>query len=120
MNNKTLLCTLLIGTYFLIGCGSGGGGDDSVAPPPSTVVLTTYYDTPTNTMIFETGPVLTDAAGQPTTTKHGAWQTYFPAADGSGMQWQRIFVNGTWDNQQNWTEYNADSSIRDTMSDGLN
>lgn len=126
MNKKTIiLCASLTAVcctvFFITGCGSGGGGGDSAPPaPPSTVVLTTYYDTPTNTQIFETGPVLTDSAGQPTTTKHGAWQTYFSAADGSAIQWLRTYVNGNWDDQQNWTEYNADSSIRDTINDGLN
>lgn len=102
---------------LVVGCSGGGGGDAASPPVPATTMLTIYYDTPTNTVVHEQGPVLTDATGQPTATRHGAWEIRFPSADGNGMQWKRTYVNGAWDEAQAWWEYNADGSVRDALSD---
>jgi hypothetical protein len=102
---------------LVVGCSGGGSGDTSTPPAPATTMLTIYYDAPTNTIVHEQGPVLTDASGQPTATRHGVWQIRFPSADGNGKQWQRLYVNGTWDEAQEWWEYNADGSVRDANGD---
>jgi hypothetical protein len=110
-----------ISLSFLIGCGSGGGGGDSATtttPPPATVMVKIYYDEPTNTMVHEEGLVLLGPDGNPTTTKHGLWKTYFPPENGNSLETEKIFVDNQWDQQQEWIEYNADTSIRVTMTDG--
>jgi hypothetical protein len=119
--NSTIKSGIIILTMCVVaGCGSGGGGGESSQPAvPSTTMKTIYYDEPTNTIIKEEGLVLVGADGKPTDIKHGQWKIYFPPADGNGLQFEKSFANGTWDENQMWTEYNADSSIRDTMADAI-
>ncbi len=119
MSNKSILYTTVMSLCFFCGCGSSGGGDANTAPPPAstTVMVKTYYDAPANTMVQEEGLVLVGADGQPTNIKQGLWKSYFPPADGNSINTEKIYANGTWDENQVWTEFNADSSIRNTMVD---
>jgi hypothetical protein len=125
MKNNTAIYVVIAGILLLSGCGSGGGGggDSSPATPPSaTQAIKIYYDSPNNTKLQAEGLVLVGPDGKPTATKHGLWTTYFEEKDSAGKELtetQKIYVNGTWDEQQNWTEYNLDTSIRNTMLDAI-
>ena len=103
----------------IAGCASSGGGGSTPGSSTTTTMMTTYYDAPANTMIHEVGPVLLGPDGKPTSAKHGAWKTYFPPQDGNGLQFEKIFAHGIWDENQDWIEHNPDASIRDTWADAV-
>lgn len=106
------VCALFGLVIFAASCGSTGGGGSISGGGPATVVMTEYYDAPTNTQIKAQGPVLVG-----TTTKQGAWTTWFPSAEGGGIQFEQTWVSGTADLNQPWSERNADGSFRDTSAD---
>lgn len=93
----------------LVGCG-GSGGEGSL--PSSTRNVTTYYDPGVNTFPRESGAVQLDDSGNPTAIKHGRWTVWFPPEQGNTTQMIKTYVNGVWDRNQYWREWNADTSIR--------
>lgn len=113
-----MTCTSIMCLGLLVGCGSGGGGDGgaSTTPPATTAPMKYYYSDGT---LKEEGLVLVGADGKPTAIKHGEWKTYYPASDNSGIHTIKIYANDVWEETKSWMEYNADSSIRDTMEDGV-
>lgn len=118
---RTCIC-LLSSLLVLSGCGAGGGdGGDAPASTPTltdqTVIVTTWYDTPTNTQVASTGPVLVDSAGNATDLKQGAWTFHFPPDQGGGRSLIRTFHQGVWDQGRPWTEFNADGSVRVDATD---
>ena len=111
IRNKVFLspCQLALAVALIVvltSCGGGGGGGDTSAPTSKVVTLT-----------YPSGRIM--AVGEyesGTTTKTGSWKEYFDQ-DGSPQQWQRNYSAGTWDKSKDWTEWNADASIRDDKSD---
>jgi hypothetical protein len=100
-----------IAVMALTACGSGGSAAKP-APAAATARVVTYYDTDTRRHRKEEGEVLLDAAGRPTATRHGLWTTWHPPADGGGKRFEKTYVDGAWDAQRYWREWNADSSLR--------
>lgn len=99
----------------LAGCGGGGGGSGGSSPTPSgpaTVEVSTWYDAPANTQLESRGPVVAEPGGVPTSQRHGLWKFYFPADQGGGLQWERTYTRGAWDEARFWREYNPDTSLR--------
>lgn len=96
-------------TLFFVGCLllSACGGDDGDATADTTPVTLSYPDG----RIMATGQFATG-----TTTRVGIWQEYFDAP-GSPQQWRRSYLAGTWDQAQDWREWNADLSIRHDAGD---
>lgn len=100
--------SLVLVTLALAACGGGsdGGGGDAA----TTSLRTEWYDAPVNSVKKAEGPATLAADGS--VVRHGAWTEYFPAASGNGVNWTRVYRNGVWDQDQDWTEFNADGSWR--------
>lgn len=102
----------------LVGCSGGGGGSGSSTEGGGGQVGTTkqverYFDAPANTQLQARGTVriLTDGSEAPV----GTWEEWHP----NGVkQFDRVYVDGQWDRQQSYVEWNDDQSIRDTWTDG--
>ncbi len=103
------LCQLALAVILIVvlaSCGGGGGGGDSSAPTSKEVTLT-----------YPSGRIMAVGEYEPgTTNKTGSWKEYFDQ-EGSPQQWLRNYTAGTWDKSKDWTEWNADASIRDDKSD---
>jgi hypothetical protein len=95
----------------LTGCGAGGSAAKP-APAAATAHKVTYYDPDTRQHRKEEGDVLLGSDGLPTTTRHGVWTTWHPPADGGGKQFEKTYVDGVWDRQRYWREWNPDTSLR--------
>lgn len=96
---------LVVSLCCLTACG-GGGGDDAAGT--STTPVTLSYP---NGRVMAVGQYVSG-----TTTRVGNWQEYFDAPT-SPQQWRRAYVDGTWDQSQDWREWNADASIRNDAGD---
>jgi len=100
--------------FLLAACGASGGtvgGNEKVGPSP-TVQVTTYYDPGTNVYRKESGQVDRGPDGQATTIRQGRWTMWFPAAQNNGKQFEKTYVDGAWDQNTYWREWNDDTSVR--------
>ena len=98
------------GILLIIGCLSacGGGDDGEATAEASTTPVTLSYP---NGRLMAVGQFTTG-----TTTRVGIWQEYFDAP-ASPQQWRRTYVADTWDQSQDWREWNDDLSIRNDAGD---
>ena len=99
----------------LSACGGGG----AAAPPaslPATAQVKTYYDSE-KIYPHESGQVLLGTNNQPTDIRDGLWTTWHSPEQGNTKQFEKTYMNGTWNTNAYWREWNSDTSLRFDWSD---